>query len=254
MKFTQIRNATVIIEYANKKFLIDPWLQDKGKGLTAPSPDKEKNKLPCPMVDLPCSVEEILNGIDACIVTHIHPDHFTEEYIPKNMLIIAQNKKDENKIKKMGFKNTGNLDDGHSIFGDINIIKTKGRHSEKKLVSLIMGKVCGLIFTHTLEKKLYIVGDSVWYEEIKNVIFKNSPEIIVLNACDARIKGLGRLIMNKEDVFSVYNTSPDSTLIISHMDTVNHGFVTRKEIKNYLSKKCNMDKILIPLDGESYYF
>ena len=30
MKITQIRNATLIIEYDNTRFLIDPWLGPKG--------------------------------------------------------------------------------------------------------------------------------------------------------------------------------------------------------------------------------
>jgi len=30
MKFQQLRNATLIIEYAGKKFLIDPMLAEKG--------------------------------------------------------------------------------------------------------------------------------------------------------------------------------------------------------------------------------
>lgn len=38
MNITHIRNATQIIEYAGKKFLIDPMLADKGAGraFTAP--------------------------------------------------------------------------------------------------------------------------------------------------------------------------------------------------------------------------
>jgi L-ascorbate metabolism protein UlaG (beta-lactamase superfamily) len=30
MKFQQLRNATLIIEYAGKKFLVDPMLAEKG--------------------------------------------------------------------------------------------------------------------------------------------------------------------------------------------------------------------------------
>ena len=30
MNITQIRNATIIVQYAGKKFLIDPMLADKG--------------------------------------------------------------------------------------------------------------------------------------------------------------------------------------------------------------------------------
>ena len=39
MKIQQIRNATIRIECAGKHFLIDPWFQKKGTGMSAPSPD-----------------------------------------------------------------------------------------------------------------------------------------------------------------------------------------------------------------------
>ena len=45
MKIQQIRNATIRIECAGKHFLIDPWFQKKGTGMSAPSPDPEKAKI-----------------------------------------------------------------------------------------------------------------------------------------------------------------------------------------------------------------
>ena len=47
--------------------------------MSAPSPDPEKAKIPSPTTELPFSVEQIMEGIDAMIVTHIHPDHFDPE-------------------------------------------------------------------------------------------------------------------------------------------------------------------------------
>ena len=44
--------------------------------MSAPSPDPEKAKIPSPTTELPFPVEQIMEGIDAMIVTHIHPDHF----------------------------------------------------------------------------------------------------------------------------------------------------------------------------------
>ena len=44
MKIQQIRNATIRIECAGKHFLIDPWFQKKGTGMSAPSPDPEKGE------------------------------------------------------------------------------------------------------------------------------------------------------------------------------------------------------------------
>ena len=36
MKIQQIRNATVKIQYGNIVFLVDPWLQEKGTGISQP--------------------------------------------------------------------------------------------------------------------------------------------------------------------------------------------------------------------------
>ena len=40
MEIQQIRNATIVVNYADKKWIIDPWFQKKGMGMSAPSPDK----------------------------------------------------------------------------------------------------------------------------------------------------------------------------------------------------------------------
>ena len=44
MKIQQIRNATIRIECAGKHFLIDPWFQKKGTGMSAPSPDPDEGE------------------------------------------------------------------------------------------------------------------------------------------------------------------------------------------------------------------
>lgn len=67
------------IECAGKHFLIDPWFQKKGTGMSVPSPDPEKAKIQSPTTELPFPVEQIMEGIDTMIVTHIHPDHFDPE-------------------------------------------------------------------------------------------------------------------------------------------------------------------------------
>ena len=81
MKITQIRNATLKIRYAGKTFLIDPMLSKKGE-LPAFGPPElplfpaSNNMNKNPLVDLPIPVEDILAGVDAVIVTHLHMDHW----------------------------------------------------------------------------------------------------------------------------------------------------------------------------------
>lgn len=226
MIFQQIRNATVKITFAGKVFLIDPWLEDKGEGAIIESPDPKKNDLSNPMIDLPITIGEILADVDACIITHIHLDHFAEKHLPKDMLLVLQNKTDEKKVNEMGFKNTIYFKETILKFENIILIKTEGQHGENKETSEVMGPVSGIIFKSSIEKSLYIVGDSIWYKGIEETLKKYQPDYIVVNACDARLKDLGRLIMNEEDVVSVYNCLPSSAVIVSHMDAVNHSFLT----------------------------
>jgi len=41
MRIQQIRNATIVVEYAGKKMLVDPMLSKKGALAPAPMPAKE---------------------------------------------------------------------------------------------------------------------------------------------------------------------------------------------------------------------
>lgn len=94
MQFTQIRNATVKINYAGKKILIDPWLTKKGAapGFGGTINDHIRN----PTTDLPMPVNEIVD-VDAVILTHDHPDHWDDaakNTIPKDVPFFVQHEKD----------------------------------------------------------------------------------------------------------------------------------------------------------------
>ena len=91
IQLTQIRSATIHIEYAGKKFLVDPVLEEKG---AYPGfPGTLNAHLRNPLVDLPMAMNEILD-VDAVIVTHTHGDHWDEaaaKLIPKDMPVFVQN-------------------------------------------------------------------------------------------------------------------------------------------------------------------
>lgn len=69
MNITHIRNATQIIHYAGKRFLIDPMLADKGAWPGFPG--TARSELRNPLVELPFSRDKIVD-VDAVIVTHTH--------------------------------------------------------------------------------------------------------------------------------------------------------------------------------------
>ena len=88
MKIKQVRHATLLIEFGGTKFLIDPYLAEKG---AYPGFEGTANShLSNPGVEIQTPLDEILD-IDAVIVTHTHADHWDEtatSLIPNSLPIL----------------------------------------------------------------------------------------------------------------------------------------------------------------------
>ena len=256
MQFTQIRNATVKINYAGKKILIDPWLAEKGAvpGFGGTINDHIRN----PTAELPLPVNEIADA-DAVILTHDHPDHWDDtarNAIRKDMPFFVQHEKDAQAIRSAGFSDVRILDE-NTGFAGITLIKTSGRHGRPKVLEdmkALLGEVSGVIFKHANEKTFYIAGDTVWCQEVEDSLKKYHPDIVVLNSCDAQVIGNESIVMGNKDIYEVYKTAPDATIIASHMEAVNHATLTRKELREFLNEKAMTQRVLVPEDGESYTF
>jgi L-ascorbate metabolism protein UlaG (beta-lactamase superfamily) len=257
MKLTQIRNATLKVEYAGKKFLIDPMLSKKG---AFPGfPGTINSHIANPTVDLPLPLSEILD-VDAVIVTHTHQDHWDDaakEAIPKDMPIFTQNARDQWDIQMSWFRNTWVLEERNN-FGGITLNKTPGQHGRGEilegLMGDILGNVCGIVFTHPREKTLYIAGDTVWYQGVEQNLKQYKPDVMVLNSGDAKVLPNESIIMGKEDVYEAYKAAPLATIIASHMGAVNHASLSREDLRAFIVDHRMNSRVLVPEDGESYSF
>ncbi|MEK3737939.1 MULTISPECIES: MBL fold metallo-hydrolase [Paenibacillus] len=251
MKVRLIRNATLVVEYAGKKFLVDPFLAEKGT--LPPFPAFTKNEQYNPLVQLPISLEDLIKDVDAVIVTHLHYDHFDEaakEVLPKNVKMFVQNEEDATEIKKAGFQDIEVLSESTSFEG-IQLVKTKGEHGRGEILTLA-GVVCGVVFKHPDEKTLYVAGDTVWYEDVQEEIETHQPEVIVVNGGDVQLTEGGSLIMGKDDIYEVHKAAPNAVIVSVHMEAVNHWTLSRAELKSFLNEKGITSNVFVPDDGESY--
>ncbi len=255
MKITQVRNATIIVEYNNTKFLIDPWLMPKDymPGFdTAINPDIRQ-----PRVELPFEIKDIVE-VDAVIITHIHPDHWdeiAEKELDKNIKVFVQSNTDKNYIESKGFKNVDIISEEGTQYNNSTLFKTKTQHGRRETIKPLCDSIgmpydaMGVIFKSNNEKTLYIAGDTIWCEEVDEAINKYKPEIIVVNACAATVLSGEHIIMNINDIKKVLTAASDSTVIASHLDTVSHLSVTREDLKEFKIQN-NLKNLLIPDDGE----
>ncbi|MGG4202208.1 MBL fold metallo-hydrolase [Peribacillus frigoritolerans] len=254
MKITQIRNATIVVEYANKKFLIDPMLAEKGRYPSFPGTIRQDQNNPS--VSLPTSADNIISGVDAVIVTHLHLDHFDEaaqRLLPKDIKMFVQNEEDAKEVQNTGFHNVEVLTKD-TVFEGIQFVKTRGEHGRGEELLKLMGEVCGVVFKHPSEKTLYVAGDTVWYEGVQEELDTHKPDIIVVNGGDNQLIEYGSLIMGKEDIYEVHKAAPNAKVISVHMEAVNHWTLSREELKSFSKEKGFSSNMFVPEDGESYKF
>ena len=255
MKITQIRNATVLVEYNKTKFLIDPWLMPKDcmEGFER----AVNSHIRQPRVELPLEIEKITD-VDAVIITHIHPDHwddYAKNALKKDIKIFVQSEFDKNYMLKEGFKNVEILSTNGTTYEKVSLYKTSTQHGKREILKPLCESIgmpydaMGVVFKSKNEKTLYIAGDTIWCNEVNEAIREHKPEIIIVNACAATVLNGERLIMNIDDIKQVIKNSPKSTIIASHMDTVSHLTITRKDLKEFKEKE-SIQNFLIPEDSE----
>ncbi|MCO5785836.1 hypothetical protein DHB74_05645 [Pseudomonas sp. G11-1] len=259
VQLQQIRNATVKITYGDTTFLIDPMLSKKG---TYPGFDNTyRSNLRNPLVDLPMSEKDVIADVDAVIITHTHLDHWddaAQQLLPKDIPLFVQNLADALMIRGQGFTNVRIL--SKAEFEGVTLSQIGGQHGTDEMyasaeVATFLGEAMGVVFQSPGHDTLYLVGDTVWRDEVDMALADYAPQIVLINAGYAMMNGFdGSIIMGKEDVLRAAKTAPDATIVATHMDAINHMALTREELQSYVQEKGIADRVEIPEDGATLNF
>lgn len=246
MQLQLIRHATLLIEYAGMRLLLDPMLNDAG---AAPPIQNSPQPRPNPLVPLPCPAEQVLDGVQAVLVTHTHRDHWDDaaiQLVPKDLPLFCQ-REDQAKMEATHFLNTAPVG-GARNWSKICITRTGGQHGTGE-IGKAMAPVSGYILSNENEPTLYITGDTIWCEEVSEAISKYHPDIIVVNAGGARFLQGDPITMTAEDVIQVCRAAPNARVIAVHMEAINHCLLTRSDLRHSAIEAGVA--VEIPQDGDS---
>ena len=256
MIFQQIRNATSIITFAGKKFLLDPFLADRGALPPVPSPHNES---PNPLVPLPLPIEAIV-AVDAVVVTHMHHfDHFDEaarKAVARDMPVFVQNEKEASDMRALGFTAVAAITETGVGFGGITLHRTDALHGQGEAAARnyrergIPAETCGVVFAAPGEKTLYAAGDTVWYAGVRAALDRYRPDVVVLNAADARFHDETPILMGADGLYEVAMAAPQATIIAGHLDAVNHARLGRAGLREFVKARGLSERVRIPEDGE----
>lgn len=251
MKLTQVRNATMLLQYDEVTVLIDPMLGAKGS--IDPFPGPHGNPARNPLVDLPVPLTGLL-APDVVVVTHTHIDHWdpaAAALLPRGVPILAQHGEDAVKIAEHGFTDVRVLEAPQTVAG-VEFTSTGGQHGSDEVIAELpqIGEVMGVIVRHADEPVIYIVGDSVLTDDVRDALINNAPDVVVLNTGEAVMTETGPIIMGPADVVEVAALAPAARIIAVHMEALNHCPATREDVLAEAAAHGISDRVLVPGDGE----
>jgi L-ascorbate metabolism protein UlaG (beta-lactamase superfamily) len=250
MKLTLIRNAAMIWEYGGARILTDPDFSPKhGRPSFSGGPGN-------PKAALPLTPEQILSGVEQMILSHLHRDHFdpvAREVIPKTLPVFCQ-PGDEDEIRAAGFENVTPIKAALDWRG-IHITRVDGHHGLGQ-VETMMGKVSGFVLQADNEPTVYWAGDTVLCEEVRDAIADFQPDVIITHSSGATwaddVGDPALIVMDAAQTVQVCQLAPNSKIIPIHMDSLDHGTVSRSDLAER-AREAGVDaaRLIIPQDGQT---
>ena len=249
MQLQLIRHATLLIEYADMRLLVDPMLSDAG---AMPAIENSPQPRPNPLVPLPCPPTDVVSGVEAVLVTHTHRDHWDDaaiQYVPKDLPLFCQ-PEDFPKMEAVHFLNAAPVHEAKN-WSKICITRTGGRHGTGEIARKL-APVSGYVLQNAGEPTVYIAGDTIWCDEVADAIRQFQPKVIVVNAGGARFLQGDPITMTAQDVIQVARRAPHAKVVAVHMESINHCLLTRKQL-SHAAREAKV-KVIIPDDGETSSF
>jgi L-ascorbate metabolism protein UlaG (beta-lactamase superfamily) len=187
--------------------------------------------VPNPTAELPFPAAEVVAGIDLCVVTHLHRDHFDDTaaaLLPKELPIVTQPASVDG-LRAYGFENVSSE---HSA-----ITLTGGRHGTGDLAAAL-GPVSGFVLDG-----VYVAGDTIWCDEVAGAIAEHQPRVVIVNGGAARFLTGDPIVMDAADVRAV-RAATDATVVVVHLESINHCLERRDVYRE-------IPGVLVPGDGET---
>jgi L-ascorbate metabolism protein UlaG (beta-lactamase superfamily) len=251
MKLQLIRNATLLLDYAGHHLLIDPYFAPIQ---SRPSYTGKGDNIN-PIVELPLTPEQTLEGVELVIVSHLHSDHFdpvAHERVPKHLPLLCQ-PGNETFIREKGFQNVRVVDDDMSWKG-IHIIRTNGHHGTGE-VETMMGTVSGFVFQAKREPTLYWAGDTIMCAEVRTAIAQFHPDVVVTHSCGATwADSAGQrslIVMDDAQTIETCRYASEALVIAAHMEALDHSTISRAALRAAAEAAGVSEEWLrIPADGD----
>jgi L-ascorbate metabolism protein UlaG (beta-lactamase superfamily) len=253
MRITLLRNATLVVEGAEQRLVVDPSL----------APPRRRPPLSLirsrpalnPTVPLPEGSREQLAGLTGALVTHFrfgHADHLDAEgkrLLAGSGVPTACQPPDARTLRRAGLA-------AHPVSPDQTISLLGGELTSvpalhgRGLVGRLMGPGVGFLLRLPGEPSLYLSGDTVLTDEVRAVLERERPDIAILHSGGAQLDIGSPILMTLEEQLEFVRLAPGRVIAV-HLEALDHCGITRAKLKDALRAAGALDYVDVPADGQT---
>lgn len=253
MRIHQIRSATIVFEIGPYRVLVDPMLGEKG----AHPPlrifgQRQRN----PTTQLPASATVLLEAVTHCLITHCQKGHFDHldrtatKWLRAKQIPVICTPHDARYLTRRGLNVMPLPHDHHqpqSFLG--GTIRTAECTHGRGFIGQFMEHGVGYFIEITGEPTLYLTGDTVLTQQVRQFVARHQPDVSVVPAGGARLDIGSEIIMGVEEVIK-FTQLAGGWVIANHLEALGHCPVTREELATAARCAGISERLLIPVDGE----
>jgi L-ascorbate metabolism protein UlaG (beta-lactamase superfamily) len=253
MRITLLRNATLVVEGAEQRLVVDPSLAPPRRW--PPLSLIRSRPALNPTVPLPDGSRKRLAGITGALVTHFrlgHADHLDAQ--GKRLLAgagvpTACQPPDAGALRRAGI-------DAHPVSPGETISLLGGELTSvpalhgRGLVGRLMGPGFGFLLRLPGEPSLYLSGDTVLTDDVRATLERKRPDIAILHSGGAQLDIGSPILMTLEEQLEFVRLAPGRVIAV-HLEALDHCGITRAKLRDALEAAGALDYVDIPADGET---
>jgi len=256
MNITQLRNATVIVNYKNATLLVDPMLSAQGAlpSLKWMTGRRRRN----PIVELPELAPALLATATHALITHCQKGHFDhldragKRWLRERQLPVLCMPGDARYLSERGLRVEPLNEHGPTAFAGGSITPIPCLHGEG-WIGRFMAHGHGYFIEQPGEPSLYIAGDTVLTDDVIRCVTQRRPAVSIIPAGGAAMDLGSELIMDAAQALDLASRG-DGIFIANHLEALDHCPTRRADLVAQARQKGLDRRVLVPGDGQTLTF